>query len=133
MNISYINTVSFGKKNKTKKEDIKTQIQKGNEYSKELIQYMNSDKIQNILERMPAKDGFFISVSQVNHLADEKVKVTNPELIYCEDFYNKSQTGKSKKLEMHSYEVEINKKFSKKDIKKWLTSLFPQQEENNNI
>ena len=120
MEISAISNVSFGNKRKVKEENNNfSQVKKGLEVTKELTKYMGTEKIGKRLERIPEQDQLFINTPEID-IENGKYTISNPELIYCED-YNNTQ---NKKREILTFEVDIEKGLDKKAIKKWLDKIL---------
>ncbi len=109
--------------------NLKAEAVKGNKVNKELLDYLNSEKIKSAIQKIPSEDALFINASYVKRNFEGDYKASNPEIIYIKDYYNLPKPIKHKKLDKNSkeFEIDLEKGLDKKALKKWINKLIPKE------
>ena len=105
------------------KISIKEAAEKGRNITYEITEFMKTDKIKGILERIPKEDALFIKPSEVKQDLKCGFKASDPELIYCKNYY-KGLSTKNLLKNMKEFTVSIQDGLDKKSLQQWLKNFL---------
>ncbi len=124
----YGNQHSYVPKNKDKKakknpqEVMLKKMEQAKDVTLQLHKYVQSPEFQSALERMPEQDALFIRDYDTQIQANGKIKMINPQLVYCKDYYKKEAANNNDNTK--SLEIKINKGFNENKILSWFKKII---------
>ena len=124
----YGNQHSYVPKNKDKKakknpqEVMLKKMEQAKDVTLQLHKYVQSPEFQSALERMPEQDALFIRDYDTQIQANGKIKMINPQLVYCKDYYKKNSVIDDENTK--NMEIKISKGIDENKILSWLKKII---------